>query len=688
MPDIWVDFAATLKRIGLAALYPAEVLKAAAQPLVDPIRETVRDFIVAQGTEYLRDFTASYRATYESSKKEFEGRLRRAAPAGGPSILDDVRSSGLYRHAFNAAAAAMADHAAVLPSTNDDPIGIGPASFDTSFSAHWMQVGLCEPLRKKVFPLGVGIKGLLSISKDGDVLEANVTDEARIECHDGSLKEFSRAPTKESCGVVEQHALVSDPNHRGSLTRGYPPELSERPATCTTTNVRWLTNRAGLTLEEEEDALRRKTTTETTSCSSAGTTSKGGGAAIALVVLAALGLVARLRRRRVSFAVAVLALTATACTETTTTTEEEVIPGEKRGPNGIDPIDGPSSGKNGDPIAATQSPAARELLEKVGTSTWHGGGTRDGKRRFIELSFRMSTLQWAEIQNPFGPGRKRELRSFTIADDGLLQTTVTNPPGWADATLNGVKGEYRLRVVEGSPRKLVVSNVKTNVSEELVEGPVPAPTTGMTATVRTFASGGVIDNAFCQASYFADIDYTALFNFARFGGAKSAEKETAVDFVVGAPPAPLVDKSGQNRFAVSDIPGFDRYGGTNLSEKQNFIVHYSGTLAHPGGTFRMRELDDVVTDGVWAFLGPQVGSTLESDLFLEVHSRPWTDATYDVGSRAMPAGKVAVELVIARCLSTVKAITFQGQVDSGSWMNLDAFPMEPKLDATLLAPAL
>jgi hypothetical protein len=692
MPDAWVDFHATLKRIGLAALYPAEVLRAAAQPLIDPIRDTVKDFIVAQGTEYLRDFTASYRETYEASKREYADRLRQAAPAGGSTILDDVRSSGLYGQAFNVAAAAIADHAAVLPTESDDPIGLGPASFDTSFSAHWMQVGLCEPLRKKVLPLGVGIKGLLSISKEEGVLEANVTDEARIECHDGSLTEFARTPTKESCNVVEQSALLSDARHRGSLTRGYPPELSANPAKCVTNRVGWLTNLDGLTAEEE-DALRRKTTTETTSCSAASTKSpaNAGTAAITLVALSALGLLARGRRRggrnaRLA-AAAALALAASACTKTTTTEEEEIIPGDK-GDGTLNDPNGPSRpGTNGEPTAASMSPAARELFDKLGTSTWRGAGTRNGKKRVIELSFRAGNMQWAEVQNPFGPARKRELRALSIADDGLVRTTVTNPAGWTDATINGVQGEYRLRVVDGSPRHLTVTNAKTNESEEYVEGAVPTPTSGLTAIVRTFASAGVVDEAFCRASNFESVDYAAMLTFARYGGAKSAEKETAVDFIVGAQPAPIKDASGQNRFAVTDIHGFDRFGGTNLSDQQNFFVYYTGAIAHPGGTFRMRELDDAVTDGAWAFLGPQVGSTQKQDLFLEVTSRVWADATYDVASRAMPAGKVPIEIVIARCTSTVKAVTIEGQIDSGAWMSLDQFPLEPKLDATLLAPA-
>jgi hypothetical protein len=150
-----------------------------------------------------------------------------------------------------------------------------------------------------------------------------------------------------------------------------------------------------------------------------------------------------------------------------------------------------------------------------------------------------------------------------------------------------------------------------------------------------------------------------------------------------------VDASGQNRFSPRDIAGFDRLGGTDLTDQQNFFVYYSGTMVHPGGTFRLRESDDVVADGIWSFLGAaQVGSTLANDLFLEVHSRPWPDSTVNEPFRTMAPGKVPFEVVIARCASTIKTVTLQGQIDYGGWKTLDQLPMEPSLDPKLLTQPL
>lgn len=104
----------------------------------------------------------------------------------------------------------------------------------------------------------------------------------------------------------------------------------------------------------------------------------------------------------------------------------------------------------------------------------------------------------------------------------------------------------------------------------------------------------------------------------------------------------------------------------------------------------MREFDDVVADGIWSFLGPQqVGSNLAKDFFLEVTSRPWADGTVDEPSRAMAAGKVAVEAVIARCTSAVKTVTtVQAQIGTGPWRGFDSLSTSPMLDPKLLTPAL
>lgn len=696
IPDVWLDLFAHLRRFGIA-ISPPDIMRIVMEPIIGQIEQVAKDYVVAQGKEYFRSFAAAYEKQYDGAKAEYTQRLRAAAPEGGPTILDDIRSSGLYGHAFNVTVAALADRRNVLPTPSDDPVGLGPASFDTSFSTHWMQIGLCEPLRKKVLPLGLGIKGILGMKKDGKVLEARVSDEAKIECHDGSLKSFASSPSKESCTVVELGALVADAKHRGSVTRGFPPELSARSVACAqTSSSDWLTTTTQGSGESEEDmTIRRTTETSGCGCKSAGSSKTSLGGILAGLVGISL---AALRRRRsnalpIAAAATLATLSLTGCTETTTSVDEEVIPGEKRETPGSTTTTTTPGERNDEPppepLPEGLSPAAKALLTKIGASTWHGTATRNGKTRAIDVSFKSSRLQWGEVQNPFGPARKRELRTFTIGDDASIHSVVTNPNTWLDATSNHAEGDFRIDVVDGKPRKLRITSKSDGKVEEYTEGATPAPTSGVTAVVRTFASAGTIDNAFCRASYFNAVDYVTMFNFARFGRAKSVEPELGVDFVVGTTIAQWSDTSGQNRFSPRDLAGFEKLGGTELTDQQNFFVYYTGSIVHPGGTFNLREYDDVVADGVWVFLGPtQVGSSLAADLFLEVHSRPWWDTTYDVGTRTMAKGSVPFEVIVARCASTIKTVTLQGKVDAGPWKNIDQFPMTPVLDPKLLTPAL
>lgn len=688
IPDLWLDFTAQLRKFGIS-IAPVDVLRLAMGPLVAEIEKVVKDYIVAQGTEYFRNFAAAYKAQYDGAKAEYAVKLHAAQADGAPYLLDDLRSSGLYAHTFNVTAAALADHGAVLPTKSDDPIGLGAGSFDTSYSNHWMQVGLCEPLRNKVFPFGLGIKGLLSHRVGGKTFEAKVSDDAKIECHAGSLQKFSSSPTKESCQVVELDALVSDGRHRGSVTRGYPPELSANPAKCMAAAApTWLgpdTNKK----DESEDDMTIRRTTETTGCgigaTGASTTTGGIAAVLGAVALFAL----RRRRARAALFTAATALAIGGCSASETTVEEEVIPGARRDatdqPSATPPA--PGTTMPVEPLPEGLSPAARELLAKLSNSVWHGSGKRRGKTRAIELQFRASRLQWGEVENPFGPARKRELRTIAVTDSSTVHSVVTNPNTWLDATTNGREGDYKLEVISGTPRKLEVTT--GGVTEEFIEGPEPTPASGLTAVVRTFASAGQVDNAFCRASYFNSVDYVTMLNFARHGRFKSIEQEIGIDFVVGAKLAQWKDASGENRFSVRDIPGFDRLGGTEMTDQQNFFVYYTGMLNHPGGTFRMREADDVVADGVWSFLGPQkVGSNLANDFFLEVTSRPWADGTADEPAIALNQGKVPVEVVIARCASTIKPVTMQGAIGAGPWQGLDTFSTSPTLDPKLLTPPL
>ncbi len=392
---------------------------------------------------------------------------------------------------------------------------------------------------------------------------------------------------------------------------------------------------------------------------------------------------------KLSLTPVVLALAALAvgCMTTTTTTEEiegakkpgEVTPSDPNAPS--DPNDGLGPSR---PLEL--SAQAKALLGALGDSTWHGMGVRNGKKRVIEHYFRANRLQWGEVQNPFGPGRKRELRTFTIRPDASIHAVVTNAASWKDGTPNGTQADYTLEIIPGTPRKLKVTSGTT--VEELIEGPEPAPTSGFTATVRTFASAGPVDDAFCRRSYFSAIDYTTVFNFARFGRDKSAEHELGSDFVVGAKLGEWRDDSGANRFSVRDIPGFDRDGGSDLTDQQNFFVHYKADLVHPGGTFAMREMDDGVEDAVWAFVGPTSTSNLPNDLFLEVHDRPYADWTVDEPVKTFAAGKVPLEIFVARCGETIKTVTVQGRIGNGPWTTFDYVPTVPVLDPKQMQPPL
>jgi len=678
IPDAWNNFFAHLKRFGIR-IGPIDIMRNVMGPIIQEMEKAVTDYVVAQGKELFHNYADAYRAQYAGAKVEFEERLRAGSPADGSTLLDNLEASGLFGHSFNVAAAALADHTAVVPKVSKDAVGIGPASFDASYSAHWMQVGLCEPLRKKVFPFGLGIRGILSMKgEDGSIREALVTDEARIECHDGSLTKFTASPTKDSCRVVELGALLSDTKHRGSVTRGYPPELSSTPATCTADEeTSWLTTNDG-----DDVTVQRTTTTTGCGCVAAGSTgtrATGGLAALG----AALGLfLLRRRSARAALGIAAAAVALGGCTTTSTSVEEEVIPGAKHASGDDDDV----ISKPGEPVEKLPpglSPASQALLKKLGNSTWHGLGNRSGHLRAVELQFKSARLQWGEVQNPFGPSRRRELRTFTMDDSGTIHAVVTNRNEWTDKTANGRSADYKVVVIEGSPRKLDVSS--EGMTEHYVEGATAAPTSGVTAVARTFTSGGLVDKAFCSASLFSATNYPGMFNFAREGNDASFEPQRGMDFVIGAELAEWSDPSGENRFTVGNIPGFDRNGGTLLTDQQNFYVHYRGTMSHPGGAFAMREANDVVAGGAWAFLGAaQVGSTLQSDIFLEVMDRPWPDLTYDAPSRVIGAGTVAFEVIIARCATTIEKVTMQGRVGGGAWRNMNEIPTTPVLDEKLL----
>ena len=120
-----------------------------------------------------------------------------------------------------------------------------------------------------------------------------------------------------------------------------------------------------------------------------------------------------------------------------------------------------------------------------------------------------------------------------------------------------------------------------------------------------------------------------------------------------------------------------------------FVVRYRGVVAHPGGTFQMRELADQLEDAVWVFAGDTVGSVDEEDLFLEVHNFVWADATPDDPSISLPAGDVPVEIIVPRCeMQFEDPFELQLRLGSGAYSLLDGQPIRPLVDDTLFPPVL
>ncbi|HRI11230.1 MAG TPA: hypothetical protein PKW35_25605, partial [Nannocystaceae bacterium] len=335
-----------------------------------------------------------------------------------------------------------------------------------------------------------------------------------------------------------------------------------------------------------------------------------------------------------------------------------------------------------DPTTGTTGgPGAGELLDALNGTVWHGLQNRGGKERAYELRFDADSLLWSEVRNPFGPARLREMRAFGVEGDGMTaHSTVIQPPGWPIHPENGRKDDWTLEVLDGAPR--ILRTTRDGVVEEFEEGPWPAPQDGLTATVRVFKVGGVIDKAFCDSGL-NGFDYINLFKFAR----GMSDEIVATDVVAGAKLDPWTDPSQNNQFSVNDVHGFDQLGGTELTDTFNFFVTYTGTVGHPGGDLAMREGDDSVEDALWVFLGDKVGSENENDLFLEVQGFAWPDKTADAPSASFPAGDLPFEAILVRCTEAIKDVDVDIDL-GGGWKTVGDAPTKPVINDDLFPPAL
>jgi hypothetical protein len=666
VPDWLIQLQNALQAVGVNISIPS-LVRALLEPFLQPIKDAIKAYVIDQAKTYLNDLTREYKAQATQINAEYQMRLTAyAAPGLMGTALDSFFDSGIFVNAFNIAATALANHAAVLPVGND-PVGIGPASFDASHSMAWMQPALCDYLKPAVFPLGIDVRALLSVQTASGVLTAQVSADSPVECHSGSLTMFSAAQGAGACTVVETPELIADPMHLGSPTRAYPPQYAAQMPSCQRIMVAGLPEPPPLPDNGNGDGDGGG---QATGCAFTGRSAHADAAPFVLALLG-LGVGLTSRRRRALVTVLFFALAASGCS-----------------PEGMGTENSADMGASLDAFVTPDLPpgsAERQAtLAALDGTVWQGTQTRLGKQRAFELRFNSKSLLWAEIQNPFGPLRRRELRFFNIDDDGkTAHTTVITPSDWPDPDKqNGRKDDFTIEVVSGSPRKLRVTRLTAPASvEEFTEGAWPKPTAGLTATARVFTSGGTVDKAFCTSGA-SGFSYGPLFDFAR---GKSAQTSLGQDLVGGAKLLKWRDATGQNRFAVSDVPGFSDLGGTSLSDQANFLVHYQGVVRHPGGAFQVREQNDVVEDGIWVFIGNNVGT---GTFFLEVHGFVFPDGTSDEPSTNLPAGDIPIEIIVARCAKQISDIDAEIRLGGGSYQLIGNAPTTPTVNDTLFPPAL
>lgn len=702
LPDWYIDLDDFLSGLGVSVDLGG-LIRVLFQPIIDDITGAIEDRVIGELEAFLGGYFEALEMLRDDYLASMSTRLDAAAdPALGGNTLDFLTESGLWAHSFNIAAATFANHEILLSDGNG--IADGPASFDASHTLSWTQVGQCEYLREAVFPMGLGVDALLSVRQDRDYLASVPEGDTPAECHDGSLTEFGDASAM-ACMFTGLEDLISDPGHVGSITRAYPPEFGE--AGCRRLIVPGLPEPPPITMMDGGMPMDGSTPPPDggTTPDSGMEPSSGGGCSVtagadsgsmpAAMLFGLFGLLF-VRRRRLGLGVLLAAsLALVGCGDDGT-----APPTDSGVPDATDsmvmtdsmaPMDAMMDGML--PPMDSMPPDAgpdlrREFLDALGSSTWSSLQARtegaDVVERAYELIFRAGSLEWGELRNPFGPSRLRTLRSFSVAADGRsVESTILSPDGWPVHPDNGRRQMWDFEILDGDPRILRITE-EGGVAEEFAEGAWPAPDAGLTAEVHVFGAG-VVEDAFCTNGTFDSLDRPTVW---RFGRGASAEPLLGHDIVAGVDVGAWADPGGMNRFAITDVPGFDRLGGTMLSDQFNFIVRYTGTVSHPGGALAMRESDDSVEDAVWVFLDGEVGASSTADLFLEVHGYATSDATGDEPSRTVAAGDVPIEIMLIRCSMQIREMRVQMRVAGGAWQNMADIPTLPIVDDTAFPPVL
>ncbi len=225
VPDWIIDLDTFMQAAGVDVDLAA-IIEAVFAPIIDPIRDAIYGAFVAQAQQYLDGLVETIEAQKDMIYAEYDARLAAAAhPDLNGDTLDHLYDSGLYGHAFNITAAALASHQAVLPAETDTDDG-GPNSFDASYTPAWMQAGACGYLQEAIFPLGIDVTGALSVRIGAEHYPAQLSEDAPVECHDGLLTAFTDVPTQSNCGVVGLPDLLESPV--GSVSRAFPPAFGEQ----------------------------------------------------------------------------------------------------------------------------------------------------------------------------------------------------------------------------------------------------------------------------------------------------------------------------------------------------------------------------------------------------------------------------------------------------------------------------
>lgn len=708
----------------------ADIIRAFFEPYIAEIREAIIMQVTEVARGYLEELAAGYIAQRDAWIASNNAVLDASTPAGlDRHALDDLFNSGLWNYSFNFAAATFGNHELLL--TASDPIANGPASFDASYTHYWSQAGLCGYLQDAIFPQGLGMEALLTIEEAGTFHPAVMPENSPFECHDGALDMFGAANTT-TCAHTDLVTLVS--TMEGSMSRAYPPELASGMPMCNRITVPGLpeppplpdggvpTGDGGTGDGGSADG-GMDTTDGGCGCSAPG--KSNGGAGLGLLLLGLLGLIIRRRRvrlRRVartakraapSLAAAALLLLAIGC-DPGTMEEDGGPPTDDGGGMDADTDAGDpmiDSGADGD--VPTDAPdLRRELLDRIGVSVWHGLQTRTegalgDRERMYEQHFDASRLEWVENRNPFGPSQQRVLRSMIVLPDGSsVESTVMIPGAWGcpgygctPATLNGDREAWTMEIMDGTPRTLRLTNTGTGAIENYEEGPAVAPTDGLTAELRVFGAGGIISDGFCTAGSTLGSERTTVFDFARGVYDDSPTSEVlGRDVVAGSRHRSWEETGGD--FAVTDVSGFEAtyLGGTVRSDTNYFTVRYTGTIAHPGGSFCVREDDDELEDAAWVFMAGYTAN----DPFLEVHN--WVDGDACQGEDPdctlfcscpeepcvdLPAGDVEIEVILVHCMMALTTpMRVQVNVAGGGWQALGDATSSPVINDTYFPPAM